>query len=108
MSLWKRGHQYWTDFTVEGVRYRKSLETTKLQEAKQWERVVIDAARRQVSAPYCLSSQHPAASGLSTLLRQFPPPPSEEAIPALRVSVTTAATSALVAAAYRPAPGAYV
>jgi hypothetical protein len=25
MSLWKRGRQYWTDFTVNGRRYRKRL-----------------------------------------------------------------------------------
>jgi len=28
MSLWKRGRQYWTDFTVNGRRYRKRLGTT--------------------------------------------------------------------------------
>ena len=46
MSLCKRGNQYWTDFTVEEVRFRKSLGTRKLHEAKQKERELIDAAMR--------------------------------------------------------------
>ena len=33
MSLWKRGRQYWTDFTVAGRRYRKRLGTTNLRVA---------------------------------------------------------------------------
>jgi hypothetical protein len=33
MSLWKRGRQYWTDFTVAGRRYRKRLGTTNLRTA---------------------------------------------------------------------------
>ena len=33
MSLWKRGRQYWTDFTVNGRRYRKRLGTTSLRVA---------------------------------------------------------------------------
>ena len=33
MSLWKRGRQYWTDFTVNGRRYRKRLGTTNLRVA---------------------------------------------------------------------------
>ena len=35
MSLWKRGRQYWADFTVDGRRYRKRLGTTNLQTARQ-------------------------------------------------------------------------
>ena len=35
MSLWKRGRQYWADFTVDGRRYRKRVGTTNLQVAKQ-------------------------------------------------------------------------
>jgi integrase len=44
MSLWKRGRQYWTDFTVDGKRYRKRLGTTKLQVAKQRERELVEGA----------------------------------------------------------------
>ena len=46
MSLWKRGHQYWTDFTVAGQRYRKRLGTTNLQRAKKRERELIENAGR--------------------------------------------------------------
>ena len=38
MSLWKRGRQYWTDFTVNGRRYRKRLGTTNLRVATRRER----------------------------------------------------------------------
>src|SRR4030043_153935 len=38
MSLWKRGRQYWTDFTVAGRRYRKRLGTTNLRTATRRER----------------------------------------------------------------------
>jgi len=44
MSLWKRGRQYWTDFTVAGQRYRKRLGTTNLQVAKKRERELIEGA----------------------------------------------------------------
>ena len=44
MSLWKRGRQYWTDFTVAGRRYRKRLGTTNLRVAKQRERELIEEA----------------------------------------------------------------
>jgi len=44
MSLWKRGRQYWADFTVDGRRYRKRLDTTTLQVAKQKERQLIEDA----------------------------------------------------------------
>src|SRR5438552_16904487 len=44
MSLWKRGRQYWTDFTVAGKRYRRRLGTTKLQVAKQRERALLEDA----------------------------------------------------------------
>jgi len=44
MSLWKRGRQYWTDFTVNGHRYRKRLGTTNQQTAKQRERQLIEDA----------------------------------------------------------------
>ena len=44
MSLWKRGRQYWADFTVAGRRYRKRLGTTNLQVAKRQERKLIEEA----------------------------------------------------------------
>ena len=44
MSLWKRGRQYWSDFTVSGRRYRKRLGTTNLQVARQRERRLIEDA----------------------------------------------------------------
>src|ERR1700730_17936565 len=51
MSLWKRGHQYWTDFAVAGKRYRKRLGTTNLQVAKRRERELLEGAGRgQLSA----------------------------------------------------------
>ena len=45
MSLSKRGRWYWTDFSVDGVRYRKPLRTTKRQAAKERQRDLIEAAR---------------------------------------------------------------
>ena len=44
MSLWKRGRQYWTDFTVNGRRYRKRLSTTNLRVATRRERELIEEA----------------------------------------------------------------
>jgi hypothetical protein len=44
MSLWKRGRQYWADFTVDGRRYRNRLGTTNLQTARQKERQLIEDA----------------------------------------------------------------
>jgi hypothetical protein len=44
MSLWKRGRQYWTDFTVSGRRYRKRLGTTNLRVATRRERELIEEA----------------------------------------------------------------
>jgi len=44
MSLWKRGRQYWTDFTVAGRRYRKRLGTTNLRVATRRERELIEEA----------------------------------------------------------------
>ncbi len=45
MSLWKRGRQYWTDFTVNGHRYRKRPGTTNLRVATRREREMIEEAR---------------------------------------------------------------
>src|SRR3970040_1860807 len=44
MSLWKRGRQYWTDFTVAGRRYRKRLGTRNLRTATCREREMIEEA----------------------------------------------------------------
>ena len=51
MSLWKRGRQYWTDFTVAGCRYRKRLGTTNLRTATRRERELVEeAGHGQLSA----------------------------------------------------------
>jgi hypothetical protein len=44
MSPWKRGRQYWTDFTINGRRYRKRLGTTNLRVATRRERELIEEA----------------------------------------------------------------
>jgi integrase len=44
MSLVKRGGLYWSDFTVDGMRYRKPLRTSDLNLAKQRERALIQKA----------------------------------------------------------------
>ena len=44
MSLWKRGGRYWTDFTVDGVKYRKPLPTSDRNLARQREREAIEQA----------------------------------------------------------------
>src|ERR671915_251392 len=44
MSLWKRGRQYWTDFTVNSRRYRKRLGTTNLRVATRRERKLVEEA----------------------------------------------------------------
>ncbi len=47
MSIYKRGKGiYWTDFTVDGQRHRKSLETTNWKEALRQERLMIGKARK--------------------------------------------------------------
>ena len=45
MSLWKRGRKYWTDFSIDGRRYRKPLRTQNWQTAKKLECELIAAAR---------------------------------------------------------------
>ena len=45
MSLWKRGGRYWTDFTVDGIRFRKPLGTGDRNIATQRERDTIEIAR---------------------------------------------------------------
>ncbi len=46
MSFYKRGKWYWADFTVDGIRYRKSLETRNWQEAIKRQRELIEAAAK--------------------------------------------------------------
>lgn len=45
MSLWKRNGWYWTDFSVNGTRYRITLETKDQREAKSREKDKIADAR---------------------------------------------------------------
>jgi len=48
MSLWKRkSGLYWADFTVDGIRYRKSLETKNWKKALEGERDMIEAAEAE-------------------------------------------------------------
>lgn len=59
MALLKRGKWWWTDFTVNGARYRQSLETTDWREAQAREKEkivqasagVLSAANQQFSRP---------------------------------------------------------
>ena len=55
MALWKRGDWYWTDFTVNGTRYRLPLETKDAREAKGREKDKIADAREGRLAPSNLS-----------------------------------------------------
>jgi hypothetical protein len=52
MTPWKRGRQYWADFSVDGRRYRKRLGTTNLRVAIQRERQLIEDAGRGSLAPH--------------------------------------------------------
>ena len=51
MALFKRGKCWWTDFTENGVRYRKSLETTDWREAQSREKEKIVQASAGNLAP---------------------------------------------------------
>jgi hypothetical protein len=44
MALWKRGPIYWTDFSIDGERFRLSLETSDEREAKRFEKEKIKQA----------------------------------------------------------------
>jgi integrase len=55
MSLWKRNGWYWTDFSVNGTRYRVSLETQDVREAKAREKDKIGDAKDGKLAPSGLS-----------------------------------------------------
>ncbi len=51
MSLFKRGKTWWTDFSVNGVRYRISLDTTDWREAQSREKEKITQASTGKLAP---------------------------------------------------------
>jgi len=51
MSLFKRGKTWWTDFSVSGVRYRISLDTTDWREAQSREKEKITQASTGKLAP---------------------------------------------------------
>jgi len=51
MSLFKRGKTWWTDFSVNGVRYRMSLDTTDWREAQSREKEKITQASTGKLAP---------------------------------------------------------
>lgn len=51
MSLFKRNKIWWTDFSVNGVRYRQSLDTTDWREAQSNEKVLIADASTGKLAP---------------------------------------------------------
>jgi len=55
MSLWKRGVWYWTDFSVNGTRYRIPLETKDQREAKGREKDKIADAREGKLASSAIS-----------------------------------------------------
>src|ERR1700753_2669660 len=44
MALWKRGGKYWTDFSIDGDRFRLPLGTTDEREAKRLEKDKIKQA----------------------------------------------------------------
>ena len=51
MSLFKRNKTWWTDFSVNGVRYRQSLDTTDWREAQASEKKLIADAGAGKLAP---------------------------------------------------------
>jgi len=51
MSLWKRGEWYWTDFAVNGTRYRLPLHTQDGREAKRLEKEKITEAQTGKLSP---------------------------------------------------------
>ncbi len=55
MSLWKRGDWYWTDFMVNGTRYRLPLHTQDGREAKRLEKEKIADAQGGKLAPSTLN-----------------------------------------------------
>jgi len=55
MSLWKRGDWYWTDFSVNGTRYRLPLHTQDRRESKRLEKEKIADAQTGKLAPSSLN-----------------------------------------------------
>jgi hypothetical protein len=51
MSLFKREKTWWTDFSINGVRYRMSLDTTDWREAQSREKEKITQASMGKLAP---------------------------------------------------------
>jgi integrase len=51
MSLFKRNKTWWTDFSVNGVRYRQSLDTTDWRQAQAMEKELIADATKGKLAP---------------------------------------------------------
>jgi integrase len=56
MALFKRNRTWWTDFSVNGVRYRVSLDVTDWREAKEKEKEKISEAKQGKIAPTGRSS----------------------------------------------------
>ena len=51
MSLYKRGKTYWADFSVNGQRYRQSLDTSDWREAQSRQKEQITQASQGKLAP---------------------------------------------------------
>ena len=52
MAIYKRGKTYHTDVTVNGIRYRESLETTNWQEAQRLQKeLIVRASEGKAAAP---------------------------------------------------------
>src|ERR1700688_2173378 len=51
MALFKRGKTWWTDFSVDGVRYRQSLESTDWRQAQRLEKERISEAQQGKLSP---------------------------------------------------------
>jgi integrase len=68
MAIFKRGNIWWTDFSVNGMRYRLSLETTDWREAQSREKEKITQASAGKLAP---SNHHFARLALSEAVKCY-------------------------------------
>lgn len=68
MALFKREKTYWTDFSVNGVRYRQSLHTTDWREAQSRQKELIAHASAGRLAP---SSQQYARLSFSEAVERY-------------------------------------